>query len=75
MSRICEEFHCTPSVAMREWRRHPELMEHILDARAYAQAYQRFTHATGDDSLPPEGEDPMLDLVWEFYGEHDTNRR
>lgn len=39
LSRICEEFHCLPSEALREWRRQPlGLLEQIVEARAYAHA-------------------------------------
>lgn len=38
MSRLCEEFHCLPSAAWREWRRLPAgMLERILAVRAYAR--------------------------------------
>lgn len=39
MSRICEEFHCLPSEALREWLTAPcGLIEEVLEARHYAAA-------------------------------------
>jgi len=36
---LCEEFHCLPSQAWREWQRAPVgWLETILDYRAYAAA-------------------------------------
>lgn len=45
VSRICEEFSCTPSAALREWRRHRHLVVAIIDLRAYARAYDRVERA------------------------------
>jgi hypothetical protein len=62
LSRICEEFHCLPSQAMREWLTAPAgLLEEILEARAYAHA-----KAIVDAQDRPRGqkyESPMMQRV------------
>ncbi len=65
VSRICQEFGCTPSAALREWRRNPELVTRVLEYRAYAAAQQQVHDAKNDTDLPAEGLDPMVDLVFE----------
>lgn len=53
VGRICEEFHCTPSVAYREWLTLPAgTIEEILDARAYAQAKRVVAHAKTAKDIP-----------------------
>jgi len=51
VSRICEEFGCTPSQALREVRRHRHLVEAILDLRAYHRAYVRVETARDDEEV------------------------
>jgi hypothetical protein len=37
VSRLCEEFHCVPSVAWQEWMEAPAgWLEEIIEARHYA---------------------------------------
>jgi len=63
ISRLCEEFHCLPSAAYREWLDAPDgLIEHLLEARAYAATKAACDRAqTAKDR--PTG--PMADLVTE----------
>lgn len=64
MSRFCEEFHCLPSAAVREWDRAPVgLLEGLLELRAYAGAYQVYTTAQKKSDLPRS---PLIDLVREI---------
>lgn len=43
IGRLCEEFHCLPSQALREWLRVPAgLLESIIEMRAYAGAKARY---------------------------------
>lgn len=64
ISRLCDEFSCTPSVAMREWLTAPcGFLEEILEARAYMAAKTAVDEAdrAGSNAARPEG--PMVDLV------------
>jgi hypothetical protein len=54
---------------MRELRQHGDLMMGVMEMRAYEAAYERFHNAKGGGSLPDEGVDPMMDLVWEITAE------
>jgi len=39
LNRLCEEYHCRPSQAWREWVEAPVgFLEELIEARAYAQA-------------------------------------
>lgn len=61
LSRLCEEFHCLPSEALREWERAPSgLLEEILELRAFAHAKQICDHAKEAKDIP---QTPMTDLV------------
>ena len=61
VGRICEEFHCLPSAAWREWLSLPVgFIETILDYRAYSHAKARYD-AHGRTKHDP----PMTDLVVE----------
>jgi len=70
---MCEEFTVPPSVALREWRRHPDLVLRLLDFRGYARAYQRVMDAKDEDALPKD--DPYVDLVFEMVHRGMTRRR
>jgi hypothetical protein len=60
IGRICEEFHCLPSAAWREWRNLPAgFLETILDDRAYARAKATY------DAKGQRYEPPLTDLVTE----------
>lgn len=50
IGRLCEEFHCLPSAAIREWRRLPVgLMEAIIEMRDYQTAKRLYeTRAAAD---------------------------
>lgn len=64
VSRVCEEFHCLPSEALKELRRAPEgLVEDIVEARAFAATWRVWSEAKEKKSVPPS---PMLDLVIEI---------
>jgi hypothetical protein len=61
VGRICEEFHCLPSAAWREWLTLPAgFIETILEYRAYSRAKAAYDRRAGgsDDS-------PFTDLVIE----------
>lgn len=61
MSRLCEEFSCLPSQAIREWREAPDgLIEDILEARVVAETWRIWSRAERKSDLPAS---PMLDLV------------
>ena len=52
ISRICEEFQCLPSQAVREWEADDEgLVLDVLELRGYARAKQAWDQATesGDE--------------------------
>jgi hypothetical protein len=64
LSRICEEFHCLPSEALREWERAPEgLLETILEYRSFAHAKAAVDRAQSKADIP---QTPMCDLVQEI---------
>lgn len=61
IGRICEEFHCLPSEAWREWQLTPVgWIERVMEARAYA-ATKRLRDAAKDEKHMPTG--PMSDRV------------
>lgn len=66
VSCVAEEFKLAPSVALREIRRHADLVNRVMELRAYARAYHEVKNAKDEDSLPPEGADPMVDLFFEL---------
>lgn len=76
ISRFCEEFHCLPSEAVREWRVAPAgLLETILECRAFAAAKQIVDHARNAKDIPPT---PMTALVQEIefdLAQQDLNAR
>ena len=52
ISRICEEFHCLPSQAVREWDADDEgLVLDVIELRGYARAKAAWDRATegGDE--------------------------
>lgn len=59
LSRLCEEFHCLPSQAWREWRRLPAgMLDRILAVRAYARMKAVYD-ARGRGTADP----PLMQLV------------
>jgi hypothetical protein len=61
VGRICEEFHCLPSAAWREYLQLPAgLLETILEFRAYGRA-KAIYDARGQRTHDP----PLTDLVVE----------
>lgn len=67
MSRICEEFHCLPSEALRELEEGPlGLALDIIWLRAYAEAKQRIDAATSEDDVPRT---PLTDMVFQIQAE------
>ncbi len=72
VSRICDEFGCLPSVAIREMEETPAgLLWTILDMRAYARAKADIDRAKEDDSAEIEYSE-MHDLVEEMGAEADA---
>lgn len=64
ISRLCEEFHCLPSEALREWRTAPaELLETIVEFRAFAQAKAVVERAKKKSDIPDTA---MCHLVQEI---------
>ena len=59
IGRICQEFHCLPSAALREWLDLPHgLIPAILECLAYARAKATYD-ARGQRSHDP----PLTELV------------
>lgn len=69
LGRLCEEFHCLPSVAYREWLEAPAgLLETIIEYRAYRQAKAAFETSpktAGDSPLVQLAKEITFDLVQE----------
>ena len=64
IARICEEFSCLPTAAVREWRRAPDgLIAQVIEARAFAATYHLYDRTDDKSTLPPS---PMIDLVREI---------
>jgi hypothetical protein len=61
LSRICEEFTCLPSEALRELRRLPVgLLEDVMEARAFAAVWAQIDRAKDKDDIP---QSPMRRVV------------
>lgn len=64
ISRICEEFGCLPSAALREWLASPAgLIEELLLIRAFASAKKQLAETPRKD-LPQDS--PLIDLAAEI---------
>lgn len=67
ISRLCEEFGCLPSQAMREWLTAPDgLLEEIVEMRAYVKARRNYETAQGMDDGPAKRKvlaDPLVQMV------------
>lgn len=61
IGRLCEEFHCLPSEAFREWLTVPaDFLEHVIEARHFAKAKATFDAAEKPSDLPKS---EAIDLV------------
>ncbi len=61
ISRVCEEFHCTPSVAIAELERdYRRIIFEILRMRVYAAAKHRFDNMSKGEKLDDV---PMIEDV------------
>lgn len=60
ISRICDEFSCLPSQAVRELDREPELVSEVLLLRSYARTKQQLDDAQTEAEAP---KGPMADIV------------
>ena len=58
ISRICEEFHCTPLEALEQPL---ELTLDIIGLRAYSEAKQMIDTTEDKANLP---QSPMIEMVW-----------
>lgn len=67
MSRVCEEFHCLPSAAVRELMDDPSgLALEVMEQRAYARTKEQVDRASKDEDMP---RGPMVDVVFEVQAE------
>ena len=64
VSRICEEFGCLPTAALRELEEAPHgLVADVIDVRGFTRTKEALDRATpGSKIEPPTG--PMSDRVW-----------
>jgi hypothetical protein len=70
---ICEEFGCTPSIALRELEDGPNgWVWEVIEARRYAKVRAEI-EAAKDPEHAPTGE--LADLYWELKGEDWQARR
>lgn len=69
ISRICEEFSCTPSEAIRQPL---GLTLRIIELRAYARAKQALAEAQSETDVP---QTPAVEWVWEVEQELLRRRR
>lgn len=61
IGRLCEEFHCLPSQAWREWQRVPAgFLETVIEMREFAKVKQAY------DANPAGVAGPLADLVRAF---------
>lgn len=73
VSRLCEAFGLSPTKALREVRRAPDLVARVLEERDYAFWFARWQAAEDDKDVPRTGENDLFDLVIE--NETDRLRR
>jgi hypothetical protein len=67
VSRVCEEFNCLPSQAVRELMNDPSnLALDIMELRAYSRAKEALDNAEKPDDVPNH---PMIDRVFEVQYE------
>lgn len=71
MSRVCEEFQCLPSEAIRELEEGvPGLALDVMELRSYARAKHALDAAKDEKDVP---DTPAVALVWEVM--HEIHRR
>ena len=64
LSRLCEEFNCLPSDALREVMRAPfGLLERIIESRAYAYMKRQWENAETAEAVQRLGDTELLRLV------------
>ncbi len=67
ISRVCEEFHCLPSQAVKEIMTDPNQMAlEIMQLRNYARAKEALDNAKNADEIP---DSPAIDQVWMVQAE------
>ena len=73
VSRVCEEFGCLPSEALRELLDEPRGMAlDILELRAYARTKEQMDHAKEQTDMPSG---PMAEWVWKIQAELHRRRK
>lgn len=71
ISRVCEEFHCLPSQAVRELMNDPaNLALDIMEFRAYARAKELLDNAKRPEDVPNS---PLIEQV--FLVQHELLKR
>ncbi len=68
ISRICEEFDCTPEEALRQDGR---LTMDIIELRGYARAKEALKKAKSKEDVP---DSPMVDMVFAVQEERMRRR-
>lgn len=71
MSRICEEFSCTPAEALAQPM---SLVLDILDLRQYARAWEQIQAATDDSQLTPGARALVAPVLAELEAERAAAR-
>lgn len=69
ISRVCDEFHCLPSAAIRELNRCESLVFEMLDLRAYARTKQDCDDADASEGKIAAPKGPMADMVYQIQYE------
>lgn len=74
VSRVCEEFHCTPSVAREEIDADVDnQLFKIIEMRAYEKAKQAFDEGQKEPDVQKRPSGPLIDKVrgifWELNQE------
>ena len=73
ISRICEEFNCLPSAALRELMNDPAQMAiDIMELRAYARTKEMLDNAQNKADVKNT---PMVEKVFEIIAEREKRRR
>lgn len=73
VSRLCEEFNCLPSAAVRELEEGiPGLAYDVMELRAYARAKAALDAAEKPEDVPTS---PMVARVWAVMAEIHRRRR
>lgn len=65
LGRLCEEFHCLPSAALKEYRKWPAgTLEDIIEARAFAAAKRHYESLNDGKAIAAYvSESPLAALV------------